>query len=103
MTGKNIVILHLKRSPPSSSSNLEPPPKAFPTPLSNPKSSPKKAPPKPRSKELSKVQTNKIRAAGKNFKVGNYVYVTERKCIGRIDSIEFKSEESKDSYLNVTW
>lgn len=102
MIGKNVVVIQLKRPlADQRASGLEPPIKALPLPyIVTPKSEPKKQPPK---EKQGKSVPNKLRIGGKTYKVGDFAYVTERKCIARIDEIYFPTEESKSTLIDITW
>ena len=81
-------------------SNLAPPTKLFPQISTSKPEETKITPPKDKP---AKKRSNKLKIAGKSFKVGDYAYVTERKCIARIDTIEFPTNDIQPLFLDVTW
>ena len=49
-----------------------------------------------------KVQ-KRLKMGGETYKVGGFAYMTDRKCIGRIESMNHPMDESQLSSLDITW
>lgn len=101
--GDNIVVLKLKRPlhEPTVSS-LEPPTKSMPIPSILP-SRPEYKRTSPPMDKPPKKRTNKLKFAGESINIGDCIYVTDRKCIARVDSIDFPIDNSQPIFLDVTW
>ena len=53
--------------------------------------------------EQNKQKNKRLKVEGESYKVGDFAYFTEKKCIGRIDEIFFSDHEAQPPMLEVTW
>ena len=51
----------------------------------------------------SKRQLKRLKINGELYKTGDYAYFTDKKHIGRIDTINYPNDESQETTLEITW
>ena len=107
MSGEFFVSIPLKRRPfPDNLPKLEPPiKKTLIAQFVPPKVEIKKmsTTPKEKTEIRPKKLQNRLKMGGETYKVGDFAYITDRKCIGRIESINHPIDESRTSSLDITW